>query len=190
MENRYETWRRQVVRERGSYAALEFWAKCLGDRLHRICDDEGRIHLGGRDPAVAIALRGGGAGPGDRRLIRKLLPVLLAEGTVWREGDTLVLRDFDGVVRSPPQASEEPATEAARAPDGRATGSRPTRDERATGARAELTTEYDVDADPLTRAVSLPSLPFPSDPPKPPVRDPHPEGSRGKEHYRSGKGSF
>jgi hypothetical protein len=88
-----EPWRKLYVREEGDFAALPFLARCLASWLIKAVDDRGLIALGGRDPATAIS-RMGGAEMGDRRVVRKLVELLLAEGYLVVEGDSLRIRNF------------------------------------------------------------------------------------------------
>lgn len=76
--------------ERGRFGQLPLFARALGAELLKVTEMDGSIVLGGRDPidAIAIAL---GADAGDRRLLRKYLPMLVEVGYLEREGDVLHL---------------------------------------------------------------------------------------------------
>lgn len=90
---KYETWRKQYVREVGSFAQLPFIARAVAKQLLGYVDDFGRMRLNGKSPADAIAFVGG-ATQGDRRILRAVVPMLLEEGYIVREGDSIRIKNF------------------------------------------------------------------------------------------------
>lgn len=135
---RYETWRKLYIREEGSFAQLPFFARALAKQLICYADDDGCIALGGRDPVSAIAFRGGGADLSDRRLLKKYIPALLADGYLVREGDALRIRNFPDAQGRDRVRVAIPVAEVAPfegAPD--VTETRPERDIDTTSTRAE-----------------------------------------------------
>jgi hypothetical protein len=89
----HEKWRKLYVREEGSFAALPLFARALGGQLLKLADEQGRIRLGGRDAVSAVAFQSG-ADLSDRRLLRKLLPMLIHDGYLVEEPGVLRIRNF------------------------------------------------------------------------------------------------
>lgn len=90
---RREPWRKLYIREEGSFAGLPLLVRALAGELIKFGDDNGRIPLGGQDPASVICRRGG-AEMGERRMVRRYVQVLLDDGYLVVEGDALRIRNF------------------------------------------------------------------------------------------------
>lgn len=87
-------WRKLYVREEGSFAMLPLYARALAGELLKFCDDEGRIFIGKRDPADAVA-RITRAETGERRLLKQHLPALIDDGYLVHEGEHLRIRNLE-----------------------------------------------------------------------------------------------
>jgi hypothetical protein len=88
--HRRDWYRPLELREEGDFAALPLYVRGLAAMLLKYADDDGRIALLGREPWEAVALRCG-ATVGDRRMLRKDLPVLVAVGALRLEPGALVV---------------------------------------------------------------------------------------------------
>lgn len=88
-----EPWRKLYIREEGSFAGLPFLARACAAELIKFVDDHGTIPLDGKDPASVVCRRGG-AEMGERRIIRRLVDLLLRDGYLVVEDDTLRIRNF------------------------------------------------------------------------------------------------
>jgi hypothetical protein len=93
MRWRYERWVKLYTKEEGSFAQLPLYVRALAAMLLKLADQDGCIHLGGKEPWLAIAFQLG-ADASDRRLLRKHLPVLIADGYLVQEGHDLFVRNF------------------------------------------------------------------------------------------------
>lgn len=76
--------------EHGLFGRLPLFARALAAEILKVTEMDGTIVLGGREPVEALALALG-ADVGDRRLLRKYLPMLVEVGYVVRDGDVLRL---------------------------------------------------------------------------------------------------
>lgn len=76
-------WVKLYVEERGSFGALPLVTRGIAAELLKICQDDGLIACGTREPWQAIAMRLG-ANQGDRRLLRRALSQLEADGFILR----------------------------------------------------------------------------------------------------------
>jgi hypothetical protein len=119
MRWRYERWVKLYAREEGSFSQLPLYVRALAAELLKICDEDGRIVLRGKAPWDAIAFQLG-ADLSDRRLLKKHVPQLLADGYLELAGGDLFVRNFTvaqtGVDRvrvatAPRSAAESSATE-------------------------------------------------------------------------------
>jgi hypothetical protein len=79
--------------ERGSFGQLPLLARALFVEVLKLTDDNGVIDLAGREPAAAIAWALG-ADRSDRRALEKYIPMLIADGCLERDGDTLRAPSF------------------------------------------------------------------------------------------------
>ena len=94
--------------EKGAFAQLPFFARSLDAQLKKFADAHGVIDTGARPHADAIAFRAG-ADRGDRRLLRKFLPMLEEAGAIRLEPGRIVLLRW-GEEQAPavvPDTSEE-----------------------------------------------------------------------------------
>lgn len=106
MKWKYETWRKLYVKEEGAFAQLPLFARALAVEPLKICDDQGRIHLGGKEPGEAIAFTLG-ATQGDRRLLRIHIRLLPQEGYLTKSNGCLIVADF---TRCLPDSAEQLAS--------------------------------------------------------------------------------
>lgn len=90
---RYETWRKLYVREEGTFAGLPLFARALAGELLKFADVNGRIPLGGKEPWLVVA-QVGRAEMGERRLLRRLVPLLIADNYLVVTGDWLWIRNM------------------------------------------------------------------------------------------------
>jgi len=92
--------------ESGSFAQLPLFARALFAEMLKLADDHGEIAIGEKSPdeAVAFAL---GATRSDRGLLKKYMPVLIADGCV---------EVVDGVISFPGWARFQPPTKAPKKP--------------------------------------------------------------------------
>jgi hypothetical protein len=81
------------TKEEGSFAQLPLYVRALAAMLLKLADETGRISLRGKDPCAAVAFQLG-ADQGDRRLLRKHIPALIADGYLVLEGGDLFVRNF------------------------------------------------------------------------------------------------
>ncbi|WP_434042263.1 MULTISPECIES: hypothetical protein [Sorangium] len=133
-------WRKLYIREEGAFAQLPLFARALAAELLKFCDDDGRIYIGKREPWEAVA-RVAGAEMGERRLLRKYIDQLLADGYLTRHADHIVIRNL-------------PMAQAKKVRDPSATGARPEHEPSASGARAvhePSTSRARVEHEPSTR---------------------------------------
>jgi hypothetical protein len=86
-------WVKLYVREEGSFAQLPLYVRALGAELLKICDSTGRIALRGKAPWDAVAFQLG-ADLSDRRLLKKHIPLLIADGYLAVIGGDLLVRNF------------------------------------------------------------------------------------------------
>jgi hypothetical protein len=93
MRWRYERWVKLYAREEGSFSQLPLYVRALAAELLKICDENGRIVLRGKAPWDAIAFQLG-ADLGDRRLLKKHVPLLIADGYLELAGGDLFVRNF------------------------------------------------------------------------------------------------
>jgi hypothetical protein len=93
MRWRRERWVKLYVKEEGSFAQLPLYVRALGAMLLKISDADGRICLRDKPPWEAVAFQLG-ADASDRRLLRKHIPILIADGYLSLSGDSLVVRNF------------------------------------------------------------------------------------------------
>jgi hypothetical protein len=100
-------WRKLYVHEEGSFALLPLYARALAGELLKYCDDDGRIFVGDNDPADVVA-RLAGADVSDRRLMRKHIPMLLADGYLIRDESYIKIKNFVDA-----QSSRSPVASAA-----------------------------------------------------------------------------
>lgn len=123
MKFKYETWRKIYVREEGSFGRLPWFARAAGMMLLKICDDAGRIDVGeGGDLVEAVAFRMG-ATAGDRRMMRKLFPLLVEDGFLTRDGRYYVVKNFVAAQGSRMAVDPEPRTRTGREPDAKSDSS-------------------------------------------------------------------
>jgi hypothetical protein len=112
---KYETWRKLYVREEGTFAQLPLYTRALAKQLLTLCDRDGRIPLGGKSPADAVAFQCG-ANRGDRRMLKRDIPSLISDGYLIEKDGFLVIRNFhpaqEGHDRAPtdPPSSNDGAT--------------------------------------------------------------------------------
>lgn len=93
MRWRYEKWVKLYVREEGTFSQLPLYVRALAGELLKICDQHGRIALRGKQPWEAVAFQLG-ADPSDRRLLRKHIPMLVADGYLEVSGADMFVRNF------------------------------------------------------------------------------------------------
>ena len=74
-------WVKLYREERGSFAVLPLMARGLFAELLKLADEDGVIDCGGMKPEAYI-FRVLGADKSDRRMVRKYLPMLLADGCI------------------------------------------------------------------------------------------------------------
>ncbi|WP_437591516.1 hypothetical protein [Sorangium sp. So ce1000] len=114
-------WRKLYIREEGAFAQLPLFARALAAELLKFCDDEGRIFTGQREPWEAVA-RVAGAEMGERRMLRKYMEQLLADGYLERHEDHIVIKNLR---RAQSKKVHDPS----------ASGARPEHEPSASGAR-------------------------------------------------------
>ncbi|MFO7180788.1 MAG: hypothetical protein DIU78_018955 [Pseudomonadota bacterium] len=88
----HRPWRKLYCAELGSFAQLPLYARALAAELLKFTDEQGRIFVGKRAPWEAVA-RLCGADAGDRRLLKKHLPLLLEDGYLVARGEFLIIRN-------------------------------------------------------------------------------------------------
>lgn len=88
-----ERYRKLYIREIGSFQQLPLYARALAGELLKIADDDGKIALGGKSPAEAIAFAVG-ANKQDRALLRIHVPMLLKDRYIVQEDDAIRIRNF------------------------------------------------------------------------------------------------
>ena len=93
MRWQYEKWVKLYVREEGSFSQLPLYVRALAGELLKICDVNGRIVLRGKQPWEAIAFQLG-ADLSDRRLLKKHVPLLIADGFLELADGDLFVRNF------------------------------------------------------------------------------------------------
>jgi hypothetical protein len=93
-------WVKLWKEERGSFAQLPFMTRAVAAEALKYLDDDGRMYVGSKHPAEALAFVAG-ATRGDRRVMRNAIDELLADGylrtvngwleaahySVWQYGD-------------------------------------------------------------------------------------------------------
>lgn len=138
---KYETWRKLYQREEGTFAQLPLYTRAIAAELIKFVDSHGRLPLGGRDPASAVAFQAG-ATRSDRRLLKRDIPALIADGYLEIDGEFLVIRNFtpaqegrDRVATDPRRSNDGSTTEQRQGHDGSTTGSRQ-RNDSATKSRS------------------------------------------------------
>lgn len=89
----HETRRYLYVAERGSFARLPVLTRALAGYMLKVFDDGGSLVVGAEDP-VACICRIIGAHRGERRLIRQMIPALLADHYLVAHRGALVIRNF------------------------------------------------------------------------------------------------
>jgi hypothetical protein len=146
-------WVKLYVREEGSFAQLPLYVRALGAELLKICDSTGRIALRGKAPWDAVAFQLG-ADLSDRRLLKKHIPLLIADGYLAVIGGDLLVRNF---AAAQDRHEREPAP--TETPPERETDASDARGERETDA-TETRAEHERD----TRSESSPQNPPPNGP--------------------------
>jgi hypothetical protein len=91
---RYETWRKLYVREEGSFAALSYSARAAAAMLLKLCDDRGRIYPRRGEGVVESVCFRLGADRGERRMVRKAIAELVADGYLAQGEGWLRIRNF------------------------------------------------------------------------------------------------
>ena len=86
-------WRKLYTTEQGSFARLPWVARAAARELLVLVDDLGRIEVGDEDLADVVAFRMG-ADLSDRRIMRRVFPLLIADGYLVRDGAFWVVRNF------------------------------------------------------------------------------------------------
>jgi hypothetical protein len=166
-------WVKLYVREEGSFAQLPLYVRALGAELLKICDSTGRIALRGKAPWDAVAFQLG-ADLSDRRLLKKHIPLLIADGYLAVIGGDLLVRNF---AAAQDRHEREPAP--TETPVERETNASDARGERETDA-TETRVEHERD----TRSESSPQNP----PPNGPLEESREEKRR--EEEKSGEGGL
>lgn len=86
-------WFRMYREERGTFAQLPFVARAVFREILTLTDDAGVIVIGRKDPAEAVAFALG-ADRSDRRTLNRVMPLLLEDGCLVHEGQTLRAPNF------------------------------------------------------------------------------------------------
>jgi hypothetical protein len=106
-------WLRLYRREEGSFAQLPLYVRALAAEILKLTDDSGAIRIGRKEPweAIAFAL---GATAGERRMLRRDVALLLDDGFLVRDGETLRAPNFprfqgDDTGAKPARPEHEPS---------------------------------------------------------------------------------
>ena len=127
-------WRKLYCSPSTAWLALSYSARGLGYELLRVCDDEGRIALGGLDAFEAVA-RLCAIGTRDRREALADYRALLKDGFIVVDGGALVVRNFVEAQGARSPEAERKAALRARAADARSTSARREADVYSTSTR-------------------------------------------------------
>lgn len=99
-------WLRLYRREEGTFAQLPLYVRALAGEILKLTDDDGVIRIGRKAPweAIAFAL---GATTGERRMLRRDVAILLEDGFLVHEGETLRAPNFPRFQRDDASAKPE-----------------------------------------------------------------------------------